>query len=85
MSTFTLAQLSETAEACMGAGEATPLTEGNLDVPLSDLGYDSLAVLEIITRLQDTYGIRVSDAETDELQTARAIVDHFSARLASAR
>lgn len=85
MSTFSLAQLSTVAEACMGTDETPPLTDENLDVPLADLGYDSLAVLEIITRLQDAYDIRVTDEEADSLQTARAIVDHFSARLAAAR
>ncbi|WP_028936624.1 phosphopantetheine-binding protein [Pseudonocardia spinosispora] len=85
MTQFTLADLSTTVEACVGAGGGTePLTEANLDTALDDLGYDSLSIYEFVTTLQDNLHITITDDEIDSLRTPRSVVDLVNQRLAQA-
>jgi act minimal PKS acyl carrier protein len=49
------------------AGAPGPLPEGTdpLDVGFADLGYDSLALLETATLIQQEFGIKADDAIAD--------------------
>jgi acyl carrier protein len=83
MNEFTVVNLRKTVDACLGGGGGLePLTEANLDTDLLDLGYDSLTVYELVTKLQDDLHIAVSDDEVDTMRTPRAVVDLVNRRLA---
>jgi act minimal PKS acyl carrier protein len=60
--------LMDVLQAC--AGQPTAGFEGRtLDTPLSDLGYDSLALLECAGRLESEHGVHLSDDALSELRT----------------
>jgi act minimal PKS acyl carrier protein len=48
------------------------------DALLADLGYDSLAILEIAAVLQRRYGIAVPDDSTERMTTPRAAVAYIN-------
>ncbi|MFE6780331.1 acyl carrier protein [Streptomyces sp. NPDC057702] len=80
MATFTLTELKRIVTACLDDEQADAL-DGALDTTFADLGYDSLTVYEIATRVQDGFGVAVSDDDLDGLKTPRDLLDHVSSRL----
>jgi acyl carrier protein len=81
MTDFTLAELKSVIESCIGADNATELDASTLDVEMVDLGVDSLAVYEVVTRLQDDWHIKISDEEVDIMKTPRHVIDFVNLRL----
>ncbi|MCX5261964.1 acyl carrier protein [Streptomyces canus] len=59
------------------AGEAQPgLLDGDvLDVTFSDLGYDSVAVLQLIGLIERERDIQLADETVSEAQTPRALLE----------
>ncbi|MFC0436773.1 acyl carrier protein [Kutzneria buriramensis] len=84
MTDFPLAELKRVVESCVGTDNAAEIEESTLDVELVELGLDSLAVYEVVTRLQDELGITVSDEEIDGLRTPRQVLEFVGGRLATA-
>jgi act minimal PKS acyl carrier protein len=82
MANFCLADLSQVITSCGGTDASADISETSLDTQLSDLGLDSLTIYEMATRLQDDYGIRITDAQIDTLDTPRAVVDLVNSELA---
>lgn len=57
--------------------------EFNYECNLStDLGLDSMDYIEIITEIEDVYGIQVNDEELVELETVGDIVDYIDNKIA---
>ncbi|GAB3440663.1 acyl carrier protein [Actinophytocola sediminis] len=80
MSPFTVAELGDTIATCLGTDSGTAITESTVDVSFAELGYDSLAVYELMTRLQDDVGIEVSDDDIDTLTTPRLVIEFVNSR-----
>lgn len=84
MNQFTLQDLDKTAGACVGVDDKTePITENNADKSFEDLGYDSLAIFELTTKLEHDLPIQVSDDEIEGLVTPRAVVEFINRKLAA--
>jgi act minimal PKS acyl carrier protein len=83
MSEFTLDDLAATVAKCLGAGAGEPVGPDTVDTPFADLGYDSLAVYELMTRLQDDTGVSISDEDIETIETPRQAVEFIAAHLAS--
>ena len=58
---FTQDDLVSIMKAVGGADDGVDLDRENTDVPLADLGYDSLALLEIQSQIKLRHGIVVPD------------------------
>lgn len=82
MKQFTIDDLKQTVDACLGSETATLLDGKVIDERFDELGYDSLAVYEFVTRLQDELSIAISDDDVDTLKTPRAVIDFVNGRLA---
>jgi aromatase len=81
--TFTLGDLRNLMLAAVGADENTDLErEDVLDTPFTDLGYDSLAILEVASQIGLRYEIEVPDADVERLTTPRETIDYVNGRLA---
>jgi act minimal PKS acyl carrier protein len=80
---FTLDDLATTVAKCLGAGAGEPVGPDTQDTTFADLGYDSLAVYELMTRLQDDTGVPISDEEIEAIETPRQAVEFVGSRLAS--
>lgn len=50
----------------------------------SDLGADSLSMVEIILSVEEHFDIDLDDAEPDTVQTVGELIDHVRSRLAQA-
>lgn len=75
MARFTLEDLKSLMRSCAGVDENVDLDSDIGDTPFQELGYDSLAVLEIAARIEGTYGVHVSDDEMAGAVTPRYITD----------
>ncbi|PWG13582.1 actinorhodin polyketide synthase [Streptomyces sp. V2] len=67
-----------------GSAEGVDLTgQDILDSDLYDVGYDSLALIEVGARIQQRYGIDIPDEEVTELRTFRTILDRVNSSISS--
>ena len=80
MAEFTLVELKLITDACVGGDSG--LGPDSADTTFDELDIDSLAVYEIMTRLEETLHFPVTDDEIDSLRTGRQILEFVNARLA---
>lgn len=81
MTAFTIVKLKEIMlSTADGAG--LELDGDFLDTPFPDLDFDSLAVLELATRVQQDYDLAIPDEAVAELTTPRDVLDYVTRRLA---
>ncbi|GDY31033.1 acyl carrier protein [Gandjariella thermophila] len=84
MSEFTLSELKEIMSASAGVDEGVELDGDIADVAFADLGYDSLAVLELCGQVERRYGVSISDDAVAEMPTPAKAVEYVNALLAKA-
>ncbi|AZS84262.1 acyl carrier protein [Streptomyces griseoviridis] len=72
--TVTLADLTRMLRESAGEEEGVDLDGDVLDVSFDDLGYDSLAMLEVIGQVQREYGVRLPDETVADADTPRALL-----------
>jgi minimal PKS acyl carrier protein len=85
MQELTLNELRTVMRGCVGADDTVDLDGDIAEVPFDGLGYDSLAVLEIVVSLQDTWQVHIPDEAIDELRTPAALIDYVNQRHDAAR
>jgi act minimal PKS acyl carrier protein len=83
MTTFGLDDMRRIMGGCAGVPETIDLSDDIGDITFVDLGYDSLAVLEMSARIQQELGIHIPDDAVDEMKTPQAAVDYVNRRLAT--
>lgn len=81
MSTFTADDLKTIMLATADEDSASVLDGDFLDRSFSDMDYDSLSVLEIATRIQQTYHLEIADEAIADMITPRDVVNYISSRL----
>lgn len=81
MTILTVDDLKHLLAECAGEDEELDLAR-ELDTSLTDLGYDSLALLETAAVLQQRFGVRLSDDTVGRLETPRQLLDEVNARAA---
>ncbi|HET6636345.1 MAG TPA: acyl carrier protein [Streptomyces sp.] len=69
-----LADLTALLRECAGEDEAVDLDGDVLDSEFTELGYDSLALLQVIGRIQRDYGVVVPD-DAAAAETPRALLE----------
>lgn len=47
---------------------------------VEDLGADSLDIVEIVTRIEETFGLEIPDEDIEKGRTPRAILEYLEAR-----
>lgn len=82
MTTLDLPVLRDILRECAGEDDAADFQRDILDVPFSDLGYDSLALLETASEIQRRFGARLQDDAVTQAQTPRALLDLANRALA---
>lgn len=73
--TLTLDELIRFLGEAVGEDEDLSLDGSALDIPFSDLGYDSLAVLETAGRIARELPVSLSDAAVADALTPRALLE----------
>lgn len=72
--TWAVRDLARLLRECGAADEAVILNEHVLDVPFTELGYDSLALLQTTGRIERDLGIMLSDDALSDAGTPRILL-----------
>ncbi|WP_207944994.1 phosphopantetheine-binding protein [Actinomadura rubrisoli] len=80
MTVFTATELKD---IMLSTADGAPIDlDGEfLDTPFTDMDFDSLAVLEIATRVQQDYHLAIPDEAVADLTTPRDVLDYVTQRL----
>ncbi|WP_020497319.1 acyl carrier protein [Sciscionella marina] len=79
MRELTLEELVVIMRENMGDEYTAPHGTELLDMEFTALGYDSLALLEMLAHVKRKYGIAVSDDEVEGIQTPRVFLEKINA------
>ncbi|MDW3848652.1 phosphopantetheine-binding protein [Micromonospora aurantiaca] len=82
MRQFTIEDLRAIIEECLGGEDTAAVTEATLHDRFDDLGFDSLALYEIVTRIQDGLHVTIPDEAVDRLRTPAEVLEYVNGRLA---
>ena len=80
---FTADALREIMKACAGPGEHPEFEGDFIDAPYEELGFDSLAVLQLATRIQQDLGVPFPDSAVAEMVTPRNVLNYVNAQMAA--
>ncbi|MEU4684882.1 acyl carrier protein [Streptomyces xinghaiensis] len=80
----TLADLTRMLRESAGEEEGVDLDGDVLDTTFIDLGYDSLALLQVIGQIQREYGREIPDDAVVDAETPRALLELVNAGRATA-
>ncbi|MEU4245614.1 acyl carrier protein [Actinoplanes sp. NPDC026619] len=82
MAELQITELVHLLRECAGEDENVALGNGDvLDVSFEDLGYDSLAILNTVGRIERDNGIRLPDTIVVDAQTPRMLLKQINERL----
>jgi act minimal PKS acyl carrier protein len=81
MSEFTLDHLIRLLRSAGGVADGVELNDGIVDEAYADLGYDSLALLEMSAKIQQEFGVAIPDDDVTELKTPRQTIDYLNDRM----
>ncbi|KWX04664.1 hypothetical protein TH66_05460 [Carbonactinospora thermoautotrophica] len=81
MAQFTLDDLKQIMRTSAGVDESVDLDGDIAHVAFADLGYDSLAVLEMQSRISQDLGIEIPDDALEHMKTPAEAVAYVNARL----
>lgn len=84
MAYFTLDELRRLVRQCLGEPEEVDFDGDIGDLAFEEMGYDSLALLELATTIQNELGVPIPDEAVEEMTTPRATVDYVNLRIAAA-
>ncbi|MEW2220396.1 acyl carrier protein [Streptomyces sp. NPDC006990] len=85
MTEFTQHELAEKLLECAGEAEDADVSdEAVLDTPFLELGYDSLALLQVTGVIKREYGVELSDDAVVEAETPRLLLKMINANLPDA-
>ncbi|MDB1089579.1 acyl carrier protein [Streptomyces sp. ACA25] len=73
--TVTLTDLTRMLRESAGEEEGIDLDGDVLDTPFIELGYDSLALLQVIGQVQRDYALQIPDDAVVDAETPRALLD----------
>lgn len=80
---LTVPELMQVMRECAGEDESVAFAGDVGGTDFADLGYDSLAVLEVTSRLSHDYGVTLPEEGVSELRTPADMVHFVNARLAT--
>ena len=75
MAGIELTQLVTLIRECAGDSDEYDLDGDIIDVPFDQLGYDSIALMEVMSRLKQDHGIVVSEEAVRGIKTPRGALE----------
>lgn len=84
MISLTLENLKQLMQSC-GVDEGTDLNGDIAESSFEELGYDSLALLDIIAQIENEYDLKLSEEDLDKMQTPGQLIDFVNNMLIGAR
>ena len=84
MRELTLNDLRKILEESSGEAEDFDWDRADtLDTPFDEIGYDSLALLEVTARVQQEFKVRIPDEAVHEMKTPREALAYLNGRLSA--
>lgn len=83
MTTLTFPRLRELILEAAGDDESIIFDESRLDATFESMGYDSLAFMETVSRIERTYGVDLPEEDVMTQQTPRELLDFVNDRIAA--
>jgi act minimal PKS acyl carrier protein len=80
---FTLADLTRLMRQAAGQDESVSLDGDIIDVAFTDLGYDSLAIIETANLAQRELGVVIPEGEVADAETPRQFLALVSRQIAA--
>jgi minimal PKS acyl carrier protein len=71
----TIDDIKRILRQCAGEADDVDLESDILDIEFQELGYDSLAMLELSSQISHEYGITLDDDVTISARTPRALLN----------
>ncbi|MEV7795263.1 acyl carrier protein [Streptomyces sp. NPDC087512] len=84
MQDFTLDDLRRVMRASVGVDDSVDLESDISGIEFIDLGYDSLALLEIMGKIEKEYGAAIPEDAIPELTTPGKLAEYVRGRLPGA-
>ncbi|GAA2999296.1 acyl carrier protein [Actinokineospora diospyrosa] len=81
---FTVDDLKRILSEGSGEPEGVGLREDTVDTEFTEIGYDSLALLETNSRIEREYGLRLDEELLETTTTPRALIRLVNDQLTSA-
>lgn len=78
---LTVDDLIQIMRECAGEDEAVDLGGKIADADFDDLGYDSLALMETLSRVERRFSISLPEENLEEIRTPEAFVTFVNERL----
>jgi minimal PKS acyl carrier protein len=78
---FTIDDLVRVLRECAGEDESIDLAGDILDEEFDNLGYDSLALFNTVSRIERDYGISLPEDVVSEATTSRLLLKEINERL----
>jgi acyl carrier protein len=75
MRAFTVEDLNRLIAIC--AEDAVPVDPVSMDLSFDALGLDSLAVYEVVTLIEEQWGVRIADGVLGMINTPRALIEYL--------
>ena len=82
MAEFTVQDLVRLLRECAGEDESVDLEGDILDTTFENLGYDSLALFNTVSRIERDYSVQLSDEVVTDAKTPRHLTDLINVGLA---
>lgn len=78
---FTIRDLRRIMLQSAGEGEGGDVDVATMDTDFTQLGYESLALLETGSRIEREFGIRLDDSDLFDSPTPRSLIEAVNAQL----
>lgn len=78
---ITIEDIKRILRQAAGESEGVDLDGDITDERFEDLGYDSIALLEVSSRITQEYGVRIEDSAAAEADTPAALLKAVNAEL----
>lgn len=84
MLTLNLEQLRDLIRKSVGVDESIDFSGDIAGITYEELGYDSLARLEIAAQIQHQFGVEISDDMAVDMETPQETLDYVNGHLGTA-
>ncbi|GLW63956.1 actinorhodin polyketide synthase acyl carrier protein [Actinomadura rubrobrunea] len=84
MARFTVDDIRRILRECAGEPDSVDLDSDIGSVAFEDMGYDSLARLELAARIQQEFLVAIPDEKVEELKTPDDVVGYVTSRIPAA-
>jgi minimal PKS acyl carrier protein len=81
MAEFTVHDLAELLRECSGDDELPDISGADADVSFEELGFDSLVLFNVMSKIERSYAVEFADDVVVEAPTPRELLEVIGSRI----